>query len=45
SDPDLLPQYATTLAARGRATPWPPARSAACWCGSGRAYRECHGGE
>jgi hypothetical protein len=44
SDPDLLPQYATTLAARGRAVPWPPARSAACWCGSGRAYRECHGG-
>jgi hypothetical protein len=43
SDPDLLPQYATTLAARGRAVPWPPARSAACWCGSGRAYRECHG--
>ncbi|MFD9498958.1 SEC-C domain-containing protein [Streptomyces sp. NPDC060035] len=43
SDPDLLPQYATTLAARGRAVPWPPARSAACWCGSGRTYRECHG--
>ncbi|MEU1123015.1 SEC-C domain-containing protein [Streptomyces sp. NPDC005899] len=43
SDPDLLPQYATTLAARGRAVPWPPARSASCWCGSGRAYRECHG--
>ncbi|WP_406342090.1 SEC-C domain-containing protein [Streptomyces sp. NBC_01578] len=43
SDPNLLPQYATTLAARGRAVPWPPARTAACWCGSGRAYRECHG--
>ncbi|MDF6042661.1 SEC-C domain-containing protein [Streptomyces sp. JH14] len=43
SDPNLLPQYATTLAARGRAVPWPPARNAACWCGSGRAYRECHG--
>ncbi|MFF8604430.1 SEC-C metal-binding domain-containing protein [Streptomyces sp. NPDC015346] len=41
---DLLPQYATTLAARGRATPWPPARGAACWCGSGRTYGECHGG-
>jgi tetratricopeptide (TPR) repeat protein len=40
---DLLPQYATTLAARGRATPWPPARNAACWCGSTKAYRECHG--
>ncbi|MFI5770082.1 SEC-C metal-binding domain-containing protein [Streptomyces sp. NPDC051658] len=45
TDPDLLPQYATTLAARGRAVPWPPARSAACWCGSGRTYRECHGAE
>ncbi|GAB2446649.1 SEC-C domain-containing protein [Streptomyces incanus] len=42
-DTDLLPQYATTLAARGRALPWPPQRSAACWCGSGRAYGECHG--
>lgn len=44
SNPDLLPQYATTLAARGRATGWPPARSSACWCGSGRTYGECHGG-
>ncbi|WEH33579.1 SEC-C domain-containing protein [Streptomyces sp. AM 4-1-1] len=43
SDPDLLPQYATTLAARGRATPWPPPRNGPCWCGSGRAYGDCHG--
>ncbi|MDK0519674.1 SEC-C domain-containing protein [Streptomyces sp. ML-6] len=43
--PELLPQYATTLAARGRAVPWPPARNAPCWCGSDRPYRECHGGE
>ncbi|MEU7468486.1 SEC-C domain-containing protein [Streptomyces sp. NPDC044984] len=43
ADPALLPQYATTLAARGRAVAWPPERSAACWCGSGRAYGECHG--
>ncbi|MCW8219747.1 MULTISPECIES: SEC-C domain-containing protein [Streptomyces] len=43
SDPGLLPQYATTLAARGRAVPWPPARSADCWCGTGRPYRHCHG--
>lgn len=42
--PSLLPQYATTLAARGRATPWPPSRTAACWCGSGEAYGGCHGG-
>ncbi|MCT4356077.1 SEC-C domain-containing protein [Streptomyces sp. Je 1-79] len=41
---DLLPQYATTLAARGRAASWPPARGAECWCGSKRTYGECHGG-
>ena len=45
ANPSLLPQYATTLAARGRATAWPPARGAACWCGSGRTYGECHGGD
>ncbi|MFJ8195409.1 SEC-C domain-containing protein [Streptomyces sp. NPDC096152] len=43
SDATLLPQYATTLAARGRAVTWPPQRAAGCWCGSGRAYGECHG--
>ncbi|MFI9585052.1 SEC-C metal-binding domain-containing protein [Streptomyces sp. NPDC052236] len=43
SNADLLPQYATTLAARGRATPWPPPKGAPCWCGSGTAYRDCHG--
>ncbi|MFH9067944.1 SEC-C domain-containing protein [Streptomyces alboflavus] len=43
-DPLLLPQYATTLAARGRAEGWPPEAGAACWCGTGRAYAECHGG-
>ncbi|MEV5435923.1 SEC-C metal-binding domain-containing protein [Streptomyces sp. NPDC052682] len=42
-DTTLLPQYATTLAARGRAVAWPPQREAACWCGSGRTYGECHG--
>lgn len=41
----LLPQYATTLAARGRAMEWPPARGAECWCGSGRTYGECHGAD
>ncbi len=40
---DLLPQYATTLAARARATPWPPLPTAPCWCGSERTYGECHG--
>ncbi|MFJ8104322.1 hypothetical protein [Streptomyces sp. NPDC096132] len=42
-DGDLLPQYATTLAARGRAVAWPPQRGASCWCGSGSAYEGCHG--
>ncbi|MFF0592568.1 hypothetical protein [Streptomyces antibioticus] len=45
SDPNLLPQYATTLAARGRAVAWPPQRGVACWCGSGVAYGGCHGVE
>jgi hypothetical protein len=40
---ELLPQYATTLAARGRAVEWPPQRGTACWCGSGRGYEGCHG--
>ncbi|MFF0004217.1 SEC-C domain-containing protein [Streptomyces tibetensis] len=43
TDATLLPQYATTLAARGRAVAWPPQSGAACWCGSGRSYGECHG--
>ncbi|MEU6506616.1 SEC-C domain-containing protein [Streptomyces sp. NPDC046942] len=42
-DVTLLPQYATTLAARGRAVAWPPERGAGCWCGAGRQYGECHG--
>jgi len=42
-DVDLLPQYATTLAARGRAVVWPPQRGASCWCGSGNSYADCHG--
>ncbi|MEU2061724.1 hypothetical protein [Streptomyces sp. NPDC013455] len=43
TDATLLPQYATTLAARGRAAGWPPERGAACWCGVGLLYGECHG--
>ncbi|MFC8129188.1 SEC-C metal-binding domain-containing protein [Streptomyces sp. NPDC057302] len=45
TEASLLPQYATTLAARGRAVGWPPEAGAGCWCGSGRAYGECHGGD
>ncbi|MEU6144174.1 hypothetical protein ABZ848_27955 [Streptomyces sp. NPDC047081] len=43
AEPELLPQYATTLAARGRAVEWPPQRGTACWCGSGGVYEGCHG--
>ncbi|WP_424213633.1 SEC-C domain-containing protein [Streptomyces sp. BI20] len=43
ASPSLLAEYATTLAARGRAEAWPPAADAPCWCGSGRAYADCHG--
>ncbi|MGW0536665.1 hypothetical protein [Streptomyces sp. NPDC003032] len=42
-EPSLLPQYATTLAARGRAVSWPPEANGACWCGSGTSYVQCHG--
>ena len=42
-DVTLLPQYATTLAARGLAVEWPPAPSDDCWCGTGEAYGGCHG--
>ncbi|MFY1678551.1 MULTISPECIES: SEC-C domain-containing protein [unclassified Streptomyces] len=42
-DASLLPQYATTLAARGRAEAWPPGQADACWCGTERAYADCHG--
>ncbi|MGP4014225.1 hypothetical protein [Streptomyces sp. 4N124] len=45
ADPTLLPQYATTLAARGRAVEWPPQQGALCWCGSGQAYGGCHGAQ
>lgn len=45
ADASLLPQYATTLAARGLAVAWPPAPSDACWCGSGAPYAECHGAD
>ncbi|MCP3756224.1 SEC-C metal-binding domain-containing protein [Streptomyces sp. TBY4] len=43
SSPSLLAEYATTLAARGKATPWPPTPTTPCWCTSGRAYGTCHG--
>lgn len=44
SSPSLLAEYATTLAARGKATPWPPTPTTPCWCTSTKPYSECHGG-
>jgi tetratricopeptide (TPR) repeat protein len=35
--------YASTLAAGGRAIPWPPGRNDACWCRSGHKYKRCCG--
>ncbi|MER7759528.1 SEC-C domain-containing protein [Streptomyces sp. NPDC097619] len=43
ASPSLLAEYATTLAARGRATSWPPTPGTPCWCASGLAYETCHG--
>ncbi|MGW7101041.1 hypothetical protein [Streptomyces sp. NPDC054838] len=43
ASPSLLAEYATTLAARGKATPWPPSPTSPCWCTSGKPYPECHG--
>ncbi|MFJ6717829.1 MULTISPECIES: SEC-C domain-containing protein [unclassified Streptomyces] len=45
ASPSLLAEYATTLAARGKATPWPPTPTSPCWCASGKPYPECHGGD
>ncbi|WP_149824761.1 SEC-C domain-containing protein [Streptomyces tailanensis] len=45
AEPALLPQYATTLAARGLAVAWPPQKGSACWCGSGQTYEGCHGAQ
>jgi tetratricopeptide (TPR) repeat protein len=37
--------YAAELArtASDELIPWPPARNAPCWCGSGRKYKQCCG--
>lgn len=35
--------YGALRTEQGLATPWPPARNAPCWCGSGRKYKRCCG--
>lgn len=42
-DGDARARYAADLAARGRATAWPPPRNSPCWCGSTRKYKKCCG--
>ena len=32
---------ASLRAQQGFGTAWPPERNAACWCGSGRKYKQC----
>lgn len=38
--PSDLQEY-PDLRAQPTLFPWPPARTAACWCGSGRKYKQC----
>ncbi|MFN0091437.1 MAG: SEC-C domain-containing protein [Acidimicrobiales bacterium] len=38
---DARGQYAAELLRAGKGEPWPPARNARCWCGSGRKYKVC----
>jgi uncharacterized protein YchJ len=40
SEEDLL-AYPDMWTVTTAMAPWPPARSAACWCGSGRKYKQC----
>jgi uncharacterized protein YecA (UPF0149 family) len=40
-DEDTRQAYMDEIAATG--IEWPPARNAACWCGSGRKYKKCCG--
>lgn len=39
--PELRGRVASTLAALGEGTAWPPSRNDACWCGSGAKYKRC----
>jgi hypothetical protein len=40
-DPGVLTGYAAVAAANGTPAAWPPRALRACWCGSGRRYRNC----
>ena len=41
--PELRGRVASTLAALGEGTAWPPGRNDVCWCGSGAKYKRCCG--
>jgi hypothetical protein len=38
---DILDAYAKASSNAMNIQTWPPARNAACWCGSGRKYKQC----
>lgn len=38
---ELRGRVASTRAALGEGTPWPPSRNDLCWCGSGAKYKRC----
>ncbi len=40
-DAGVLTGYAAVAAANGAPAAWPPRSFRACWCGSGRRYRNC----
>jgi len=43
SDERTRQAYMSEVDAAGAGIEWPPARNAACWCGSGRKYKKCCG--
>lgn len=42
-DPLTVRQFGQRVSTRGTGTPWPPAPSDPCWCGSGDTYTSCCG--
>jgi hypothetical protein len=41
--PESRSQYASEVATRGRARPWPPKPEKGCWCGRDESYELCCG--
>lgn len=38
---EMRGRLSAELTQRGLGVPWPPARNAACWCGSAQKYKRC----